>query len=533
MYLFNLPQTVRHSAARHPDKTAFRFMSASLTYAELEKRMNQLANQLIDLGVKKGDRVGIFMARSLETAVAMYGIMAAGAVYVPINPSQPAERTQFLIKDCGIKTLITNAGQRRALPAIVTKDLGLKIVIGSPVELPIPTISWERVGKQSVENSAVNILETDPAYILYTSGSTGTPKGILHTHRSGLAYAKLSVETYELTSDDVIGNHAPIYFDISTLGFFASPLAGATTIIASEAHIKMPASLSQLIEKEKVTVWYSVPLALIQMLQRGGLSERKMDALRLVIFAGELFPTKHLRATMEVLQGVKFCNAYGPTETNVCTNFFLTEKPESNEPISIGSPWGNTEILILEEDSEQMFTKLSKFCKHEQSGKTGELLVRSATLMSGYWGREDLNQKSFLRIKNEAGTESIFYRTGDLVRLELDGKLTFFGRKDRQVKTRGFRVELDEITNAILQHEAVKEAAVFTVSDEEEQILIEAAVVLKSPNLSEEGSILSFLKTKLPWYALPRKIILTDDFPRTATGKIDLKNIRTQNVSAG
>lgn len=488
-------------------------MGKAITYAELERKMHQIAHTLIELGVQKGDRVGIYMARSLETAAAMYGIMAAGAIYVPINPFQPVARTHFLLKDCGIKHLITNQLQKRSLPKVVSENTGLETIVGIDIELAIPTISWEKITNKPTSKPNISILEKDPAYILYTSGSTGTPKGIMHTHYSGLSYAKLSAEAYNLTDKDVLGNHAPIYFDISTFAYFCAPLVGATTIISSEAHIKMPASLSQLIEKEQVTVWYSVPLALIQMLQRGALDQRDMSALRWVLFAGEIFPTKHLRKLMQTWTNACFSNAYGPTETNVCTYYNLPNIPQNNAPISIGKAWGNTEILIKNNAEAPAVT----------SG-TGELLIRSATLMVGYWNRPDLNEEAFYKRKNAFGEEEIFYKTGDLVKVEADGNLTFLGRKDRQVKTRGFRVELDEITTYLLQHEAVEEAAVYTVVDEEGHTLIEAAILTKKR--TEEKEITQYLNEKLPWYALPQRVFIRAELPRTATGKIDLKQLK-------
>ena len=515
-YTYTLPSLVEQSAQKYPNKVAFKCLKHSITYGDLEQKMHQIANLLIDLGVKKGDRVGIFMARCSDTAAAMYGIMAAGAVYVPINPSQPVSRTHFLIEDCGIQHLITNKDQKRNIVNVATEKSGLKTVIGTQTELPINTISWEEIAQQPTTKANISILEEDTAYILYTSGSTGTPKGIMHSHYSGMAYAKLCAEVYELTENDILGNHAPIYFDISTLGFFAAPLVGATTIVASEAHIKMPASLAQLIEKEKITVWYSVPLALMQMMQRGGLESRDMSALRWVIFAGELFPTKHLRNLMNIWSQASFSNAYGPTETNVCTYYNLPEVPKTDDPISIGKSWGNTEMLILNSEDKE--------------DKTGELLIRSATVMQAYWGRPDLNEKAFYKKENSCGIEQKFYRTGDLVRQEADGNLSFLGRKDRQVKTRGFRVELDEVSAALLKHQAVEEVAVYTKKDKEDQNLIEAVLILKKEAKTTEKDLQTHLKQHLQWYALPQKLLITKEFPRTPTGKIDLNQLSNYGV---
>ncbi|MFK7936436.1 MAG: amino acid adenylation domain-containing protein [Saprospiraceae bacterium] len=516
--IHNLPQSIQQAAQRFPAKVAFRCLREEVSYGELAQQVQQLASVLRQSGVKKGDCVGIFMARSLETAVAMYGIMAAGAIYVPINPQQPNERINFILAECQIKILLTNAGQRRRLRPLFKIQNSLTLVIGSPIELPVATLTWAEVYTQEIDSIDIPILEDDPAYILYTSGSTGTPKGILHTHRSGLAYAKLAIETYDLTEKDVIGNHAPIYFDISTLGYFAASLVGASTIIASEAHVKMPVSLAELLEKENITVWYSVPLALRQMLERGKLAERKLPALRLVIFAGELFPTKHLRATMQTLPQATFCNAYGPTETNVCTNFFLHSPPKYDRPISIGQTWNNTEILILNDEDEVV-----------NNSEKGELLVRSSTLMQGYWNRPDLNEKVFLFKKMNDSCVAKFYRTGDLVSLQADGNLTFYGRKDRQIKTRGYRVELDEITNTLLQHEAIAEAAVYTILDAEGENSLAASVLLKKGTTLEQQEIMQFLKQKLLWYAVPQQVRIVEQLPRTATGKIDLKQLQVHN----
>jgi len=214
---------------------------------------------------------------------------------------------------------------------------------------------------------------------------------------------------------------------------------------------------------------------------------------------------------MNIWSQAQFSNAYGPTETNVCTYYNILEIPKTDDPISIGKIWGNTEMLILNSEGKE--------------DKTGELLIRSATVMQGYWGRADLNEKAFYKRENSCGIEQKYYRTGDLVRREADGNLTFLGRKDRQVKTRGFRVELDEISTALLQHETVEEVAVYTKKDQEEQNSIEAVLILKSEAKTTEEELKIHLKKHLNWYAIPQKLLITKDFPRTPTGKIDLNQL--------
>ncbi len=505
-----LPHTIRQSAARFPEQEAFRCGKQSYTYASLVQQSNQLAHQLIELGVQRGDRIGIYMNRCLETALAVYGTMSAGAAFVPLDPHAPAARNQFVIKDCGIKILLTTAQQKRTLKAVLAdENLPLQHIIGTQLDENINTVDWATISTFPDTVPDVRILENDLAYIMYTSGTTGTPKGIMHTHYSGLSYAKLSAELYDVQHTDRLGNHAALHFDISTMGYFTMPFAGGTTVIIPDMHTKLPASMAQLIEQEQLTIWYSVPLALIQLLQPGILEERNLNSIRWVLYGGEPFPAKHLSAIMQHCPQATFCNVYGPAEVNQCTYYNLPDLPKADESIPLGAVWNNTEALIFDKNDQPV-----------QPGEPGELLIRSATRMKGYWGKPDLTAKGFYKIKRIPGCEEIFYRTGDLVRIREDGNLMFLGRKDRQIKTRGYRVELDEVEAHLTAHESVEEAAVFAVRHEDE-LHIQAAAILKKE--TNETTLQQYLATLLPHYAIPQKIIFTHEIPRTAAGKINHK----------
>jgi acyl-coenzyme A synthetase/AMP-(fatty) acid ligase len=203
--------------------------------------------------------------------------------------------------------------QIRSLYRVLEENISLEAVIGIDEKLPVNTVSWEVIGQISESQSvSVRLLEDDLAYIMYTSGTTGTPKGIMHSHRSGLAYAKLSMDLYDVGPADILGNHSPLHFDISTMGYFTMPLAGGTTVLIPERHKLFPASLSQLMEQERLTIWYSVPLALIQLLQKGSLEDRKMDSLRWVLFGGEPFPAKHLRSLIRLWPKAVFAMSMDP-----------------------------------------------------------------------------------------------------------------------------------------------------------------------------------------------------------------------------
>ncbi len=515
-----LPHIIESAAEKFPDRESFRFASDSLSYSELDVKTDKLASHLVLNGVEKGDRVGVYMFRCLETAIAIYGIMKAGAAYVPLDPSLPIARIAFLLNDCGIEHLVTHDALTKKHRRLLELDTPLKSIVGSVNEHGIPAISWESIFEMPLKNFKGPVLEgSDLAYIMYTSGSTGNPKGIMHTHRSGLSYAKLSVREFDLQKDDRLANHAPLHFDISTLGYLSGPLACATTVIISEGHTKMATSLADLIEKEKISLWYSVPLALIQLLQTDSMDKRDLSALRHILFGGEIFPNKYLAQLMQLCPQANYYNVYGPAEINQCACYRIDKLPAMDAHIPIGAVWGETTYKILD-------TKDTQVAK----GAAGELVVATSTMMRGYWNNAELTEKSFFRMEDD-GKATIYYRTGDIVRENSNGELLFLGRNDRQVKIRGYRIEVDEIEAAILRHEAVYEAAVVVLDKSESEKEIMAAVVLNRSGAVETKDILDHCKMSLPPYAVPQSIEFMHDFPRTGSGKIDRKKIMKTYIS--
>lgn len=521
--IFLLTHIIDKAAERDPDQEAFRFYDQSLTYAELVQRANGLAQVLIDQGVKRGDRVGIYMHKCLESAIAVYGIMKAGAVYVPLDPLMPLARLEFIIRDCHIRKLITQSTKQDTLQQLIVADTGLDCLIGLPTwsEISLRTFSWEEVYQRSTSSvPQIRLIEQDMSYIMYTSGSTGEPKGIIHTHHSGLSYAKLSADLYALNNADRLANFAPLHFDQSTFEYFSGPLVGATTVIIPEEYTKFPASLSKLIADERITIWYSVPFALIQLLLHGVLADRDLSSLRWVLFGGEPFPPKHLRELMKHWPQAGFSNVYGPAEVNQCTFYHVPSLWQTgDDSLPIGSVWSNTEALVIDAEDRVV-----------ERGQVGELLIRTPTMMQGYWGRSDLNQRAFFDYSQVEGFQQIFYRTGDLVQLQPDGYYRFLGRKDRQIKTRGYRVELDEVEAALLSHQAVAEAAVFPLPDQDGSQTIEAAVTLEPEAEITAAALFNYLTSRLPRYALPANIEFRDNFPRTSSGKINRRELQTQVV---
>jgi amino acid adenylation domain-containing protein len=522
--LYLLPHAVDRAALRDPDRVALRFAGQSVTYAALAQRTDRLAGLLRELGVRRGDRVGIHAGKGVAAAVALYGIMKAGAAYVPLDPLSPPARQAFIVRDCGIRHLITEPARAAALRLLLDEQIPVEWVVGldDDVAPGARTLSWRDVDAHPAIGHDPDLVEMDLAYILYTSGSTGTPKGVMHSHRSALAFARVAADTYGFRSEDRLSNHAPLHFDLSTMDYFSAALAGATTVIIPDAHTRMPASCAALIAAERLTVLYAVPLALTHLLLHGALDRRDLSALRWVLFGGEPFPTRHLRALMERLPAARFSNIYGPTEVNGVTYWVVPALPSADDaPIPIGRPYANVETLIVD-DSDAPAAE----------GETGELLVRTPTMMRGYWGRPDLNARAFWTRPVFGHFEDVYHRTGDLVRRRADGLLEFHGRKDRQVKARGYRIELDEVEAVMGAHTSVESAAAFAIPDGDGSLRVHGAVTVREGHTLAAESLRSHLAAALPRYAVPERLSILEAMPRTSTGKIDRRELARLHAAA-
>jgi amino acid adenylation domain-containing protein len=522
---FLLPHLVTRAAERAPESEAASFGDASLTWAGLAGASDRLAGVLREAGVRRGDRVAILSRKGLISPTAIHGIMRAGAAYVPLDPFAPAARQALILEDCGIRHLVGDrqaAPMLRGLTASGTKLEGIVGVDAGTVP-GVATVSWDEVDGAPALASDPGTIELDLAYVLYTSGSTGVPKGVTHTHRSALSFAEVAARTYGFRADDRMSNHAPLHFDLSTMDYFSAAVAGATTVVIPEVHTRLPASLSQLMEDQRLTVLYVVPLVLTHLLLHGALDQRDLSSLRWVLFGGEPFSPRHLRELMAALPTARFSNVYGPTEVNGVTYWNVpSPPPASDEPLPIGGPFANVQMRIVDANDDAV-----------GEGEVGELWVRTPSMMAGYWGRPDLDEGAFARVDVGQGTvDHVYHRTGDLVRLRVDGVLDFIGRKDRQIKTRGYRVELDEVEAAFASHGAVAAAASFGISASDGSQRIHAAVTLREEGLVDEKTLMGHAASMLPRYALPERLSILDVFPRTSSGKIDRLALRDRAMSS-
>ncbi|SIN74155.1 amino acid adenylation domain-containing protein [Algoriphagus halophilus] len=500
-----LSELIAIGAKETPNKIAFKSAESQISYQELESRSNQLANWLVENQVKKGDRVGILIEKNVFTAYAIYGILKAGAVLVALDPSQPSERLNTIIADCNIKIVLTIPSHQRIIDQIDTQNL---LVVGSH-----QGVSWDTIF-QLASNPPLDldIEPSDLAYILYTSGSTGEPKGIVHTHSSGMAYARQSTLLYEVSENDTIGNVASLHFDQSTFGYFSAMYAGCTTYIFNTSELVMLGSFCEAVRANGITILYSVPSLFISLIEGG--FDLDFPSLRWIKYGGESFPPIKLNELLKKAPNSKISNVYGPAEVNQCTYFTISKPIEADKEVPIGQVWENTSYLILNSEGQQV-----------APGEQGEFLVHSVTMMSGYWNNETLNQKSFY-IDRKEGKEVNYYRTGDYVYLNKNNELVFVGRMDRQVKINGYRIELGAIEQVLIQCPEVKDVAVFTCKSNGMRELC-AAIVPKEKPL-DNNSLRKRLIKLLPKTSIPKHFFEVQSLPHSVNGKVHYRKLEKQ-----
>jgi len=513
------------SAQRTPDAVALVDRGRQLTYGELDRRANRLARLLIELGVRRNDRVAMYLDKSLESVLAIYGILKAGAAYVPLDPQAPPSRLGYIARDAGARVALTGAEKQPAWEALcaAAPELRSLVVLGDAEAAPPPpgarTFTTADVDAFDDRAPRPGTIDADLAYILYTSGSTGVPKGVMLTHRNCLAFVEWAAEEFRVSAADTLSSHAPLHFDLSTFDLYAAALAGAPVVLVPAGVSVFPSAVRSFIETAGITVWYSVPSILTMLVLRGGLEQGDLPALRTILFAGEVFPTKHLRKLMELLPHVRFANLYGPTETNVCTWWEVEPLADDSAEIPIGRPIDNVDAFAVTDDG-----------RLAQAGEVGELYVRGPTVMQGYLGDPEKTASRLVRDPFGEVVSQPVYRTGDLVQETADGVYRFLGRRDEQIKSRGYRIELGDVEAAIYGHPAVAECAVVAVPDELITNRLEAYVVLREEVSKRE--LLAACAERVPAYMVPGELRFAESLPRTSTGKVDRRALLAEASAA-
>ncbi|HEX3044760.1 MAG TPA: amino acid adenylation domain-containing protein [Bacillota bacterium] len=536
MYL--LQHYLARSVDQYPHKTAIISGSNSIDYQTLSEKSNRLANQLISIGFEPRNPIGILLPKSIEAVISIFGILKAGGCYIPLDSQYaPLARIQNIIQLSELRYLISNREQWQGLVSQLAKDemtliQDIKVILVDGLledaNNPIPADADNGpTGVAFYDPTLPGSLTEEPpmtdddlAYVLYTSGSTGIPKGVMLTHRNALTFVDWALSCFKPHDTDVFANVAPLHFDLSVFDIYVSLACGACLQLLPYEISSNPRLLLNWIREQEITYFYSVPSIWVSILNYTDLKPDHLPALTHILFAGEVFPPKQLKSLMQLLPRAAYYNLYGPTETNVCTYYEVQDLKEiTDRPVPIGRACANTEVMVLKDDHTLA-----------GPGEVGELLVKGSIVTKGYYKNPERTIAAFKRSPLPYHQGALFYQTGDIVRIIAPGLYQYIGRRDGMVKLAGFRIELPEVEQALLQHPSVQEAVVVPVYDQERTRVSSLAAFITTQNGAPVKVIAlkEFLVQLLPKYMIPETIEIIAEMPKNANGKADRQRLAAQ-----
>ncbi|MCY7965460.1 non-ribosomal peptide synthetase [Bacillus inaquosorum] len=490
----NIVSLFEKQAAEHPEHLAVVYGHSQLTYRDLNEKAERTAAMLIKQGVRTGDIVGLMLDRSPDMIIGILSILKAGGAYLPIDPEYPQERISFMLNDSGAEMLLTERGQNK------------------PADYNGPIMYIDEGDSDSIPDD-LNIQETlsdQPAYVIYTSGTTGQPKGVIVEHRNVISLLKHQNLPFKFGHEDVWTFFHSYCFDFSVWEMFGALLNGSTLVVVSKETARDPHAFRLLLKKERVTVLNQTPTAFYGLMHEDQNHTDRLN-IRYVIFGGEALQPGMLQSWNKKYPDTDLINMYGITETTVHVTFKkLSAADIAKNKSNIGRPLSTLQAYVM--DAHMNLQPI---------GVPGEMYIGGEGVARGYLNRDELTADRF--VPNPYLPGDRLYRTGDLAKRLSNGELEYLGRIDDQIKVRGHRIELGEIQAALLQLPAIKEAAVITRTDEQGQADVYAYIVTKDQQAANASEIRTSLKTMLPDFMLPARLIQIDSIPLNVNGKLDQK----------
>jgi len=511
---------LENSAARFPDKTALICDNKRLTYRQLNEAADQLAAALIARGIKRQDRVVIFLENSIESVVSLYGILKAGAVFVMLNPGMKAGKINFILKDSGARAIITHVVKESIFKEALSDVPEMEHMIWcgnkasfEPMAAVTSEETWDSIFSKAhtaPPRLGYKIIDIDLATIIYTSGSTGEPKGVVSAHCNVVA-AATSITTYlENKTDDIVLNTLPLSFDYGLYQSFMVPLFGGTLVL--EKSFIFPIKTIELLVKEKVTGFPIVPTMAAILSQMDTLSKFDLSSLRYITNTAAALHVSYIKKLQSQFPGVTIFSMYGLTECK--RTLFLPPEELNRRPTSVGIAIPNEEVFVLDDEGKEL-----------GPGEIGELVVRGSNVMQGYWNRPEETAKTFRpgRYRGE-----VFLHTGDLFKKDEEGFLYFVGRKDDMIKTKGERVSPKEIENSLCSIQGVVEAAVLGVPDDILGQAVKAYIVTEKGVTLTSDQIMKYISNNLEPFMVPKYVVFRETLPKNPSGKIDKKVLKAE-----
>ena len=497
MYLTNILEYLEKTARELPDKTAFSDGDEFKSFNVLLNESKSIGTFLASEGYYK-EPVVIFMNKHPDCLSAFFGVIYSGCFYVAIDSEMPQKRIELIFEKLSPRAVIydyKNAERVNLLPENYHKYLFDDICKSVSDDNLLGEIRKKQI-------------DTDPIYIVFTSGSTGVPKGVAACHRSVIDYTETLCEAVGFDRETVFGNQTPLYFDAPLKEIMPTIKLGATTYFIPKQLFMFPIKLCDYLNKYRINTVCWVVSALTMISSLGALEKNPPVFLRLICFGSEVFPLKQYELWRKTCGNARFFNLYGPTEaTGMSCYWEACRELEPGEPIPIGKPFRNTEIMLLDENGIEA-----------EPGSEGEICIRGTCVTLGYYNDSEKTSEAFVQNPLNRAYSELIYRTGDIGKINKHGELVFVSRKDSQIKHMGHRIELGEIESSILTCEGVRQTC--CVYDAEKKRIIS----FYTGNLPPE-TLTKYLRDFLPRYMLPAKCVNLEFLPLTANGKLDRRKM--------
>jgi len=492
------------TVATNKTKPAIKEGDRQITFEELDKQAHILADEILSKKNIRNKPVAIFLPKSIELILADISVTYSSNTYMNIDVKSPQERVKNIFNQINPSVVVTNSSLKSQLVDLMNDD---DVICIDQIDFSVQS------GSLLVQKNEKQI-DTDPLCIINTSGSTGTPKGVVLNHRSYINYTNWATSTFNISSDFRLGVLSPPFFDHFNYEITLMMMQGVQLVLLDNNMASFPIKLLEVIERERINYIFWVPAIMVNIANMDLLDKVNLSSLRMVWFAGEVFPTKQFNIWRKNLPNVTFVNLYGPTECTVdCTYYVVDRELSDEEPIPIGFPCKNTDVLILN-DRDELAT----------SDEEGELCVRGTSLAMGYYNNPEKTAAAFVQNPLNTSYPEIIYRTGDIVAKNAFGEIVFKGRKDSLVKHLGYRIELGEIEHVIVNTLKMAKSGCVVYQTQRKEITL----FYESPTEISPAEFRKQIATILPKYMIPTVYIRLDEMPRNTNGKIDRLLLKNQ-----
>lgn len=496
----NLIEYFEDSVNKYPQKLAVIDKEREINFHGLRQKALQLAQKLINTNDRQNNPVAVFLDKSIESIYSDLGIIYSGNFYMNLDVKTPAERINNILQLVKPRTIISSSKQIKTITSVIPEDMEVILLDEENFDEPFD--------ENDILKRLSSVIDTDPSCIINTSGSTGTPKGVVLNHRSFFDFTEWAIDTFKFEDDLIMGSLSPIIFDIYSFELCMLMAKASTLVVLPGNLAAFPAKILELLEKHKVNFLFWVPTIMVNIANMDLLSTFKLENLNTVWFAGEVFPTKQFNYWHRHLPQVRFANLYGPIEITLdCTYYIVDKEIPDEQPLPIGYPCRNSDIIILDANDKAI----------NEPNIDGELCVRGSSLAMGYYNNPEKTAAAFIQNPLNNSYPEIIYRTGDIVCYNEDGLIMIKGRKDNIIKHMGYRTDLGEIEHVIINTlKLVKNGCIVYNKDAKEITLFYEA--------EQEISAVDFRKKigmALPKYMIPTVYHHLDLLKRNTNGKID------------